>query len=87
MTSLEDKQLDVMPLFSANLSLILHKSHQWSKLKKIGLEKITELNLVLPSSSFSREATIIFPAGIYRKVSILLFHNLIKKKAEMTNLA
>ncbi|MBF4493038.1 LysR family transcriptional regulator [Flavobacterium sp. JLP] len=146
----EDKQFDIMPLFSANLSLILHKSHPWSKLKKIGLEKITELPLVLPSPSFSirnfldetllknniklkakieindihsllelvstkkwftvlmnsslfdfseliavpiegknmsREATIIFPAGIYRKASILLFHNLIKKKAEMTNLA
>lgn len=139
----EDNQLNVMPLFSANLSLILHKSHQWSKLKKITFQKITELPLVLPSQSYSirnfldqtllknniklnakieindihsllelvntkrwstilmdtslfhfsdltaipidskdisREATIIFPSGIYRKASLVLFYNLIKKK-------
>lgn len=146
MPSLEDNQLDVMPLFSANLSLILHKSHPWSKLKKITFQKITELPLVLPSQSYSirnfldesllknniklnakieindihsllelvntkkwstilmdtslfhfseliaipidsknisREATIIFPSGIYRKASLVLFYDLIKKKLAM----
>lgn len=148
MSSSEDNQVDVMPLFSANLSLILHKSHPWSKLKKITFQKITELPLVLPSQSYSirnfldetllknniklnakieindihsllelvntkkwstilmdtslfhfseltaipidsknisREATIIFPSGIYRKASLVLFYDLIKKKLAMTS--
>lgn len=149
MSSSADNQLDIMSLFSADLSLILHKSHPWSKLKKIGLQKITELNLVLPSPSFSirnfldetlknnnikldpkieindihsilelvntkkwhtilmnsslfdfselaavplegknlsREATIIFPSGIYRKASILLFLNSIQRKTALLNI-
>lgn len=149
MPSCEDQQLDIMPLFSATLSLILHKSHPWSKLKNIGLQKITELNLVLPSPTYSirnfldetllknniklkakieindihsllelvntkkwftvlmnsslfdfselvavpiegknmsREATLIFPSGIYRKASLSLFNNLLKKKIAVMNL-
>lgn len=149
MPSSEGNQLDITPLFSANLSLILHKSHPWSTLKKIALQKITELPLVLPSPTYSirnfldetllknniklnvkieindihsllemvntkkwstvlmntslfdfseliavpiegknmsREATIIFPSGIYRKASLVLFHNLITKKSTMLNL-
>lgn len=149
MPSSEDNQLDVMRLFSANLSLILHASHPWSKLKKITFQKITELPLVLPSQSYSirnfldeillknnmqlkpkieindihslldlvnskkwctilmntslfdfpelvavpiesknitREATITFPSGIYRKGSLVVFQNLIKKKVLMLNL-
>lgn len=149
MPSCEDQQLDIMPLFSATLSLILHKSHPWSKLKKIGLQKITELNLVLPSPTYSirnfldetllknniklkakieindihsllelvntkkwftvlmnsslfdfselvavpiegknmsREATLIFPSGIYRKASLSLFNDLLKKKIAVMNL-
>jgi len=150
MPSSADNQLDIMPLFSAKLSLILHKSHPWSKLKKIALQKITELTLVLPSPSYSirnfldetllknnikleakieindihsllelvntkkwhtilmdsslfdfseliavpiegknmsREATLIFPSDIYRKASLVLFHNLLKKKVSMINLS
>ncbi|PBJ10183.1 LysR substrate-binding domain-containing protein [Flavobacterium sp. ACN6] len=149
MPSSDDNQLDVIPLFSANLSLIVHKSHPLSTLKKITFQKIAALPLVLPSESYSirnfldetllknntklnakieindihsllelvntkkwatilmdtslfhfseltavpiesknitREATIIFPSGIYRKASLVLFHNLIKKKATMLNL-
>lgn len=149
MPSSEDNQLDVMRLFSANLSLILHTSHPWSKLKKITFQKIAELPLVLPSQSYSirnfldetllknnmqlkakieindihslldlvnskkwctilmdtslfhfpelvavpiesknitREATITFPSGIYRKASLIFFQNLIMKKMVMHNL-
>jgi LysR family cyn operon transcriptional activator len=143
-----DHQLDIEPLFSASLSLILHQSHPWSKLKKIGLQKIAQLSLVLPSPSYSirnfldetllrnevqlnakieindihsllemvstkkwstilmntslfdfaelvavpiegknmsREATVLLPKGIYRKTSLVLFLNLIKKNAAMLN--
>jgi len=144
-----ENQLDVIPLFSANLSLIIHKSHPWSKLKKVTFQKIATLPLVLPSSSYSirnmlddmllknniilnskieindihsllelvntkkwctilmntslfdfselvavpiegknlsRKATLVFPSGIYRKASLVLFHNLIKKKVSMLKL-
>lgn len=48
-----DDQLEIKELFSAHLSLIVHKSHQWAKLKRIALEKITELPLVLPSPGYN----------------------------------
>ncbi len=47
------KELQINKLFSASLSLIIHQSHSWSKLKKVTLEKAVELPLALPSQSYS----------------------------------
>ncbi|RKD90409.1 LysR family transcriptional regulator [Mangrovibacterium diazotrophicum] len=45
--------LVISQLFTAHLSLILHQSHAWAKLKKVSLQKLSELPLVLPSPSYS----------------------------------
>ncbi|MFD2942427.1 LysR family transcriptional regulator [Flavobacterium notoginsengisoli] len=46
-------ELIINKLFSAHLSLIVHQSHSWAKLKKVALEKVTALPLALPSQSYS----------------------------------
>ncbi|PZR23780.1 MAG: LysR family transcriptional regulator [Flavobacterium psychrophilum] len=45
--------LEIIPLFSSRLSLVVHESHQWSVLKKIPLHKISDLPLALPSPGYS----------------------------------
>ncbi|MFI2744222.1 LysR substrate-binding domain-containing protein [Zhouia sp. PK063] len=52
-SSQQYNQLEMSELFSSQLSLIVHESHQWSKLKKVNLKKLTELPLVLPAASYS----------------------------------
>ncbi|TRZ42942.1 LysR substrate-binding domain-containing protein [Robertkochia solimangrovi] len=47
------KSIITSRLFAAQLSLILHRSHNWSKLKRISLQKISALPLALPSPSYS----------------------------------
>nr|WP_322626283.1 LysR substrate-binding domain-containing protein [uncultured Flavobacterium sp.] len=51
--SKDDSVLDIHPLFSANLSLIVHESHVWSGLDKISLQKISTTPLALPSPGYS----------------------------------
>jgi LysR family cyn operon transcriptional activator len=48
-----DDFLDIAPLFSSRLSLIVHTSHPWSALKKISLQKASTIPLALPSPGYS----------------------------------
>lgn len=65
--------------------LELVNTKKWhTVLMNSSLFDFSELTAVpIEGKNMSREATIIFPTGIYRKASILLFSNLIKKKATM----
>ncbi|MXN90833.1 LysR family transcriptional regulator [Flavobacterium sp. Sd200] len=51
--SSKNELLEITALFSSRLSLIVHRSHSWSNLNKISLQKITTLPLALPSSGYS----------------------------------
>ncbi|MFT3920156.1 MAG: LysR family transcriptional regulator substrate-binding protein [Cloacibacterium sp.] len=44
---------ETVTLFTSTLSLIVHKSHPWSRLKKISLKMIKEVPLVIASQSYS----------------------------------
>ena len=49
----KDHLLEIIKLFSATLSLIVHESHPWSALRKVSLQKVSALSVVLPSPSYS----------------------------------
>ena len=51
--SKQHSDLLISQLFSAHLSLIVHQSHKWSKLKKISLQKLTDMPLALASPTYS----------------------------------
>ncbi|WP_261450610.1 LysR substrate-binding domain-containing protein [Marinilongibacter aquaticus] len=51
--SQQNSQLAVSKLFSAHLSLIVHESHSWRDLKKVSLQNLVGLPLVLPAASYS----------------------------------
>jgi len=136
--------LEITPLFTATLSLVVHQSNEMAKRKKAALQQLTRLHLALPAKSYSvrkyldealenksiklpraievndintllqladtgkwctvlmssslfnfpslkaiplegggmqRQATITIPLGIYRKKSLVAFHEIISKKA------
>lgn len=49
----KDHQLEIIKLFRATLSLIVHESHPWSALRKVSLQKVSTLPVVLPSQGYS----------------------------------
>lgn len=51
--STKNDVLEIKPLFSSKLSLIVHESHPWSNLKKVSLQKAATLTLALPSPGYS----------------------------------
>lgn len=52
-TAQNEGRLDMVPLFSSSLSLIVHESHPWSGLKTVSLEAVSALPLALPSPGYS----------------------------------
>jgi LysR family cyn operon transcriptional activator len=143
-SSYQDNQLEIFKLFTSTLSLIVHESHPWANLKKVSLQKVASLPLVLPSQGYSirnslddmliksdvqlkikmevndihslleltntkqwntilmnsslfdftelkavtldntnanREATITFPAHVYRKNAVTKFYEIIREKS------
>ncbi|MFT3920125.1 LysR substrate-binding domain-containing protein [Cloacibacterium sp.] len=48
-----NSDIETVTLFTSTLSLIVHKSHPWSRLKKISLKMIKEVPLVIASQSYS----------------------------------
>ncbi len=48
-----DDRLEIKPLFSAMLSLVVHQSHEMTRYKKITLPQLSKLQLALPAKSYS----------------------------------
>ncbi|PUZ23020.1 LysR family transcriptional regulator [Chitinophaga parva] len=49
----KDRQLEIIKLFRATLSLVVHQSHPWSAVRKVSLQKVSTLPVVLPSQGYS----------------------------------
>ncbi len=51
--SKQNSDIQVVKLFESKLSLIVHKSHSWSKKRKVRLKDVVEQPLILASSGYS----------------------------------